>query len=109
MKKLLTLLSILLLSTSVLAGEMTIFTGTWKETLAKAKTEKKIVMLDCYTDWCVWCKVMDRSTLKSDTTLDVLNKSFVCCRREMEKEAEGLMLGMKYMISGYPTYLFFDG
>ncbi|HTL80176.1 MAG TPA: thioredoxin family protein [Bacteroidia bacterium] len=109
MKKLIATFLIATLTITLHAGEITYFSGTWAETIAKAKAEKKIVMLDCYTDWCVWCKVMDKSTLQSDTTLDVLNKSFICARREMEKDPEGIKLDMKYLISGYPTYLFFDG
>lgn len=108
MKKIFVLL-LITFSFSAFAGEITYFSGTWNETLKKAKAENKYVLLDCYTDWCSWCKVMDKSTLKSDTTLEVLNKSFVCCRREMEKDPEGLQLCMKYLVNGFPTYLVFNG
>ena len=31
---------------------------TFDEALAKAKAEKKLVFVDCYTTWCGPCKVM---------------------------------------------------
>ena len=32
--------------------------GTWKEVLAKAKQEDKLVFIDVYTSWCGPCKKM---------------------------------------------------
>jgi thiol:disulfide interchange protein len=29
------------------------FSGTFKQALAKAKQEKKLVLVDCYTTWCI--------------------------------------------------------
>ena len=34
----------------------------WEEGYAKAEKENKIILLDAYTEWCGWCKVMDRET-----------------------------------------------
>lgn len=109
MKKLFSLSAFLILSFFLHAGELTYFSGTWEETLKKAKAENKIVMLDCYTDWCSWCKVMDRSTFKSDSITNEIDQHFVACHREMEKDPEGLLLSMKYHVNGYPSFLFFSG
>ena len=44
------------------------FKGTFKEALAKAKKENKMVMMDCYTTWCGPCKML-KSQVFVDKTL----------------------------------------
>lgn len=68
-----------------------------------------MVFLDCYTDWCYWCKVMDKETFTDTSVLNLIHSQFVPTRREMEKSEEGKALGMKYHVNGYPSYLIFDG
>ncbi len=107
MKKLVSIAGIFLIP-FFLHAEVNYFSGTWDETVAKAKTEKKIVMLDCYTDWCSWCKVMDRTDFKNDSITGELDKDFIASHREMEKDPEGLKLSMKYHVQAFPTFLFFS-
>ena len=38
---------------------------TFKEALAKAKAENKLVFMDCYTSWCGPCKKMLNTVLFS--------------------------------------------
>ena len=108
MKKSLPIILLFLIPFFLHSREVNYFSGTWEETMKKAKTEKKIVMLDCYTDWCSWCKVMDKSTFKSDSVIDQLDKNFIACRREMEKDPEGIKLAMKYHVQAFPSFLFFS-
>ncbi|HRG07218.1 MAG TPA: DUF255 domain-containing protein, partial [Cyclobacteriaceae bacterium] len=35
---------------------------TFEEAVEKSKTEKRKIFIDVYTDWCGWCKVMDKNT-----------------------------------------------
>jgi thioredoxin-related protein len=83
--------------------------ATWQQTVAQAGENGKMVFLDCYTDWCYWCKVMDKETFTDTSVSNLLNSRFVPAKREMEKSEEGRALNMKYHVSGYPTYLIFDG
>jgi uncharacterized protein YyaL (SSP411 family) len=32
---------------------------------AKAVKENKFIIVDVYTDWCYWCKVMDKKRMKT--------------------------------------------
>jgi thioredoxin-related protein len=68
----------------------------------------KLVMVDAYTDWCGWCKVMDKETFADKATGDYINEKFVSTKVNMEV-GFGVMLAMKYRVSYYPQYLFFDG
>lgn len=80
----------------------------WAEAKTQAQKENKYIFVDCYTDWCYWCKVMDKETFTDTTVANRINSQFIPLKREMEKEEEGLALGMKYHVNGYPTYLIFS-
>ena len=41
--------------------------GSFSEVLAKAKQEKRMVFMDCYTSWCGPCKMMYRMFLARKT------------------------------------------
>ena len=51
---------------------------TFEEAIQKAKTDKtpKNIFIDFYTDWCGWCKVMDRKTFSDPTIAKLMNKYF---------------------------------
>lgn len=53
---------------------------------ALAQKENKILLVDVYTDWCGWCKVMDRKTYSNDTIIRKLNQNFVMVKLNPEKE-----------------------
>lgn len=40
------------------------------------KKEPRKIMIDMYTDWCVWCKKMDQQTYSHPIIVDYLNKYF---------------------------------
>lgn len=83
------------------------FEGTWEEALAKAAKENKYIMLDAYTEWCGWCKVMDRETFPDPAVGAVVNENFIPVKIDFEKGI-GIELGMKFRVNSYPTTLFFN-
>ncbi|MEM9868741.1 MAG: DUF255 domain-containing protein, partial [Bacteroidota bacterium] len=40
---------------------------TWEEavTLAESESNTKKIFVDVYTDWCGWCKKMDKDTFQN--------------------------------------------
>jgi thioredoxin-related protein len=52
---------------------------------AKAVKENKILLVDVYTDWCGWCKVMDRETYTDAEVIQAVNKDFVTVKLNPEK------------------------
>jgi len=40
---------------------------SWEEALAAQKIEKKKILVDIYTDWCTWCKKMDKASNPTHT------------------------------------------
>lgn len=82
-------------------------TGTFKEALAKAKKENKILFMDCYTTWCGPCLMMSKDVFPQKKVGDFFNKYFVSIKMDMEK-GEGIALREAYKVVSFPTLLFID-
>ena len=79
----------------------------WADALKMAKKQNKHIFVDAYTDWCYWCKVMDKKTFTDAKVIDVLNNKFISVKLDAEK-GEGIQFASRFNISGYPTVLFFS-
>ncbi|MCJ8154929.1 thioredoxin family protein [Chryseobacterium sp. SSA4.19] len=80
----------------------------FKDLVAKAKKENKIVFIDAYASWCGPCKMMERNVFTQKPVGDYYNSNFVNARFDMEK-GEGREIAAKYGVRSYPTYLFLNG
>lgn len=108
MKKLFSLF-ILFISLSVFSQESINFEkGTFKEILAKAKKEKKLVFMDAFAVWCGPCKLMEKNIFTLRSVSEYYNANFINARFDMEK-GEGQEIAMKYGVRSYPTFLFLNG
>lgn len=77
---------------------------SFDEALKVAKEEKKIMMVDFYAGWCVWCKKLDHTTFKDQKVVELL-KDFVSVRIDCTKDKD---TPRRYGIKGLPTILFID-
>jgi thioredoxin-related protein len=57
---------------------------SWQEAMELNKTMPKKLLVDVYTDWCGWCKVMDKQTFPNDTIAEYLNKHYYCIKLNAE-------------------------
>jgi thiol:disulfide interchange protein len=73
--------------------------------LARAGSEKKLVMVDFYTDWCGWCRRFDQNTL-SDSNVQRALEGVVSVRLNAEKD--GREAAQRFNVDGYPTILFLN-
>lgn len=103
------LISLLFVSISGFAqtANIEMFHGTWAETVAKAKTEKRLIFIDFYTQWCGPCLVMAETVFNQPAIYTFYNSNFVCTKIDAEV-GEGIELAKKYGISSFPTFLFID-
>jgi thioredoxin-related protein len=93
---------------------------SWKSLesgFAEARQAHKKIMIDVYTDWCGWCKRLDKDTYGNDTVARYLGDRYVIIKLNAESttkvEFEGTAyteatLAQAFGVSGYPTIIFFD-
>jgi len=83
--------------------------------LDEAKASNKIIVADVYTDWCGWCRRMDKDTYSKSDVQAYLNQSFVPVRLNAEAATRVHYAGGEYSyrevaagfgINSYPTTLF---
>jgi thiol-disulfide isomerase/thioredoxin len=84
------------------------FHGTWKEAMAKAKAEGKVMFVDAYTTWCGPCKSMAANVFTKAEVGEYFNASFINVKLDMEKE-DGVSFGHAYPVRAYPTLFFING
>ena len=83
------------------------YEGTIQEAFEKAKSENKLVFVDCYTTWCGPCKMLKQYTFKDVILGDYMRENYISLAIDMET-SEGEILAKKYGIESYPTLLFLD-
>jgi thioredoxin-related protein len=100
---------------------------TFEQAVEKSKIEKRKIFIDVYTDWCGWCKVMDKKTFSDPNVSKILNEKFYPVKFNAEQTADVVFNGttFKYVASGnngthqlaaalmsnqlsYPTVVFLD-
>lgn len=100
----------------------------WNDAIAAARAEKdKKIFVDMYTDWCGWCKRMDRSTFAEPEVIQYMNRHFYPVKFDAEqketikykgKEFEFVAAGRRgyhelagTLLNGrlsYPSFVFLD-
>jgi len=88
--------------------------------LAQAQQSGKLAVIDCYTDWCGWCKVMDKKTFSDPKIIERINEKYIAIKFNPEKPgkyfagSKDSLSGRQLLMalsnnkpSGYPTFFFF--
>jgi|TARA_Y100001935_G_C17210920_1_gene460069 thioredoxin-related protein len=122
-----TLVLTLLFATTISAQEINWL--TWEEAVALTKNEgnTKKVFVDVYTDWCGWCKKMDKDTFQNPEVAAYMQANFYMVKMDAEGKEPIEYNGktFKYVPSGrrgyhelaaallqgrlsYPTVVFLD-
>lgn len=107
MKKILIAVFSLLALQQVFAQSGIEFKQSWKEALAIAAKEKKLIFMDAYTTWCGPCKKLSKEVFPNEMVGEFFNKNFVSLKMDMEK-GEGIALAEKFEVNVYPTLLFLN-
>lgn len=59
---------------------------TIQEAIERNKKKPKKIFIDVYTDWCGWCKVMDKQTFTDPLIIEYLNANFYPVKMNAEKD-----------------------
>ncbi|WP_226064029.1 thioredoxin family protein [Kaistella polysaccharea] len=108
MKKILSTLFLLVYLVSFSQETINFETTSFKEILAKAKKEKKLVFMDAYASWCGPCKLMEKNIFTLPAVKAYYDANFINARFDMEK-GEGRDIAAKYGVRSYPSFLFING
>jgi thioredoxin-related protein len=83
------------------------------------KKEPRKIVIDVYTDWCGWCKVMDKNTFSDAKVIDFVNKKYYAVKLNAEQAGQ-IKVGEKtytypdlasQLMQGrmsYPTIVYLD-
>ena len=69
---------------------------SWNEAMELMKTEKRKVFVDIYTDWCGWCKQMDKTTFSDPNIVAYANKNYYAVKFNAESKEPLEMGGQVY-------------
>lgn len=118
---------LLLVSSGVSIAQDKINWISFKEAVEKQKVENKKLFIDVYTEWCGWCKKMDRTTFRNPVIVDYINQNYLPVKFDAEQRIPIEFRGKEYNFVrkgrrgyhelaaaitrgqlSYPTYVFLD-
>ncbi len=91
-----------------------------EEGLALAEQTDKKMIIDIYTDWCGWCKRLDKETFNHPVVAEYINENFIPVKLDGEMRETIVLQGQEfkyipkgrrgihelanYLMKGNPTY-----
>ena len=90
---------------------------TFAEALKLAKEQDKMIVVDVFTDWCGWCKKMDKESYNNSEIKKLVKENFILVRLDAEGSGTNKYKGKQYkdselasyfQVTGYPTTVFLD-
>ena len=79
---------------------------SFEEAVARTEVNPKMILIDLYTDWCGWCKKMDRDTYSRKEIVSYVNEKFYAVKFNAEGSQEVNFRGytFKFVPSGRKGY-----
>ncbi|MBX9852230.1 MAG: DUF255 domain-containing protein [Cytophagaceae bacterium] len=91
---------------------------SYDEAVKQAKKKPKKIFIDVYTDWCGWCKKMDKTTFKDATVAQYMNEKYYAVKLNAESEKtvsyQGKQMTEKqlaaniFKVTGYPSTVYLE-
>jgi thioredoxin-related protein len=85
------------------------------EAYTKNQKEPRKIFVDVYTNWCGWCKKMDKETFSDPEIIDIVNEKFYAVKLNAENTdpitmagdtTTAQMIARSMGVSGYPTIVY---
>lgn len=61
---------------------------SWEEMVVAQEEEPRKVVVDIYTDWCGWCKKMDKEVFGHETITAIINEHFYAVKLDAEQKED---------------------
>ena len=81
------------------------WSSDYTASLKIASISKKPLLVYFTTDWCGWCKVMERETFTDKSVTDQSEKYIPV---KLDAEKDGAALAKKLKVSAFPTFVFLN-
>ncbi|RLB83400.1 MAG: thioredoxin [Deltaproteobacteria bacterium] len=89
--------------TPAIAGGKKIHWQPYETGIQMIKDQNKKGFLHFYTDWCHYCKIMNKQTFNDSKIIDYLNDNFISIRVNAEKQRA---IARKYGVNQFPNTWF---
>jgi len=73
---------------------------TFEEAVTLNKKAPRKIIIDVYTDWCGWCKVMDKETFQNPLIAKILNEKYYAVKFNAESTKPVLFEGRTFINDG---------
>ena len=73
---------------------------SFEEAIRAQEVKPKKIFIDMYTDWCKWCKLMDRTTFEDPLIAEYINHNFYAVKFDAEYEGDIQYKGETYELIG---------
>ena len=73
--------------------------------------EPRPIIIDVYTSWCGWCKVMDAQTYRNDSVADYINQHYYAVKLDAETKAtikwrgREFIYNTKYKVNDFSLFI----
>jgi thioredoxin-related protein len=91
---------------------------TFEQASKLSEGKPKKMLIDVYTDWCGWCKRMDKTTYEDPGVIDYVNKYYYAVKLNAESSktisyngksmTEQMLAGQVFGVTGYPCTVYLD-
>ncbi len=90
----------------------------FEDAVAATEMSPKMLLVDVYTDWCGWCKKMDKETFTDPGVIKYVNETFYAVKLDAENMTRSFdFKGKKYTeaqmaaamrVNSYPNFVIID-
>lgn len=117
MKKIV-ILGLFLLTTQFAQAQDKIEWLKFEEAVVATEANPKMLLVDVYTDWCGWCKKMDKETFTDAAVIKYINANFYAVKMNAEdnkrtfdfkgKEYTEAKMAGAMRVQSYPNFVIID-
>jgi thioredoxin-related protein len=100
MKKILFISALIFNSVFVFSQEKAVKWFTLEEAVKLMQKNPRPILIDTYTDWCGWCKKLDKDTFSNPVIADILNNKFYPVKFDAEGKDPVVFQGTTYINDG---------